>query len=137
MNKIKEFEFGNMIKKIKEKDIFLITTVIYFAIVLLYELFYCNFEYFTGIIENYNFSLYRIIVYCVIYLIYYKVKDKFIKPAVEALDSKVKCYFIDMIIILTVLLSIILLCIANKHLSVNIIITFIALLIFDLFVLYI
>ena len=137
MGKIQEFEFGNMLKKLKEKDIFIITTVIYFSIVLLYELFYCNFEYFVGKIQNYNFSLYRIIIYCVVYLIYYKVKDKFIKVAIETLNSKAKCYFIDMIVFFTVLLSVVLLCSAIKNLSVNIIIAFFALLIFNLFALYI
>lgn len=137
MNKISEFQFGNMLKKLKYKDIFLITTVIYSAIVLLYELFYCNFRFFTGAIENYNFSLYRIIVYCIIYFIYYKVKDKFINTAIETLKNKTKCYFIDIIIFLTILLSFVLICIAIKKLTINIIITFIALLIFNLFAIYI
>lgn len=134
---IKQFEFGKRIKKIKSKDIFLITTVIYCAIILLYELFYCNFRFFTGVIENYNFSLYRIIVYSVIYYIYYKFKDKFINSAVETLNNKVKCYFIDIIIFLTVLMSISLILIATEKLTINIIITFISLLIFNLFALYI
>lgn len=137
MDNIKNFEFGCMLKRLKEKDVFLITTVIYLAIILLYELFYCNFEYFTGIIQNYNFSAYRIIVYCVIYFLFYKLKDKFIKSAVEALNSKVKCYFIDMIIFFTILLSIPLIIIANKNLSVNITIAFISILIFNLFAIYI
>jgi hypothetical protein len=137
MDKIKKFEFGNMLKKLKEKDIFLITTIIYCSIILLYELFYCNFEYFLGIIRNYNFSLYRIIVYCVIYLVYYKVKDKFIRSAVETLNSKVKCYFIDITSFLTILLSILLLFVATKQLSVNITIAIISLLIFNLFTLYV
>ena len=135
--KINQFEFGKKIKKLEYKDIFLITTVIYFTIVLLYELFYCNFRYFTGAIQNYNFSLYRIISYCIIYLIYYKFKDKFIKPAIETLNNKIKCYFIDIIIALTILLSIVLICIAIKNLSINIVIAFIALLVFNLFALYI
>ena len=55
---INKFEFGNILKKLKDKDIFLITTVIYFAIVLLYELFYCNLRFFTGAIQSYNFCMY-------------------------------------------------------------------------------
>lgn len=134
---IKQFEFGKKIKKLQFKDIFLITTIIYCAIVLLYELFYCNFRFFTGAIQNYNFSLYRIVVYCIVYFIYYKFKDKFIKNAVETLNSKAKCYFIDIIIFLTILLFGVLICIALKNLSVNIIVAFIALLMFNLFALYI
>lgn len=134
---IKQFEFGNKIKKIGHKDIFLTTTIIYCVIVLLYELFYCNFRFFTGAIQSYNFSLYRIIVYCVVYFIYYKLKDKFINNAVETLNSKAKCCFIDIIIFFTILLSLVLICIAIKNLSVNIIIAFIALLMFNLFALYI
>lgn len=137
MNKIEEFQFGNMLKKLKNKDIFIITTLIYIAIVLLYELFYCNFEYFKGVIQNYNFSLYRIIVYCVVYIIYYKVKDKFINSAIETLNSKVKCYFIDIIIFATILLSMSLIYLAIKNLTVNIIIAFISILIFNLFAIYI
>ena len=136
-NYIKQFEFGKRIKRLEYKDIFLITTVIYCAIVLLYELFYCNFKFFTGAIDNYNFSLYRIISYCIIYLIYYKFRNKFIKPAIETLNNKIKCYFIDIIIFLTILLSIALIFIAIKKLSVNIIIAFISLLVFNLFALYI
>jgi len=74
MDKIKEDKLGNILKN---KDLIFITTVIYFAIITLYELFYCNFNFFTGKIENYNFSLYRIIMYIIIYLIYYKFKDEF------------------------------------------------------------
>jgi len=134
---IKQFEFGKKIKKLEYKDIFLITTVIYIAIVLLYELFYCNFRFFTGAILNYNFSLYRIIAYCVIYLIFYRLKDNFIKNAADTLNNKIKCYFIDMMIFLTILLSIALIYLAIKKLTINIIIVFIALLIFNLFALYI
>lgn len=137
MNNIKNFEFGCMLKKLKGKDICLITSVIYFTIILLYELFYCNFEYFTGVIYHYNFSLYRIIVYCIIYFIYYKVKDKFIKPALDTLNSKIKCYFIDIMLLFTILISISLIIIASRNLSVNITIAFISILIFNLFALYI
>jgi len=137
MNDIKKFEFGNIVKKTKDKDIFMITTVIYIAIVLLYELFYCNFRFFIGAIQNYNFSFYRIIVYCIVYFVYYKLKDKFIKSAIEALKSKVKCYFIDIIIALTIFLSIVLICSASKCLSVKIIVAFISLLVFNLFALYV
>lgn len=134
---LKQFEFGKKIKKLENKDIFLITTVIYCAIVLLYELFYCNFRFFTGAIQNYNFSLYRIIAYCIVYFIYYKFKDKFIKASVQTLNNKFKCYFVDIIIFLTILLSISLIFLAIKKLSINIIVAFISLLIFNLFALYI
>lgn len=137
MNKLKEFQFGNILKKLRDKDIFIITTVIYCTIFLLYELFYCNFRFFTGTIQNYNFSLYRIIVYFIIYLIYYKFKDKFINNAVETLNNKIKCYFIDMTFFFTILLSITLLCIASESLSINIIVSFISLLIFNLLAIYI
>ena len=134
---INKFEFGNILKKLKDKDIFLITTVIYFSIVLLYELFYCNLRFFTGAIQSYNFSLYRIIVYFIIYVVYYKVKDKFISSAVETLNNKIKCYFIDITIFLTVVLSIALIILSTKNMNINIIIAFISLLIFNLFALYI
>ena len=135
--KTKEIEIGSLIKRLKYKDVFLLTTVIYIAIVLLYELFYCNFRFFTGVIENYNFSLYRIIAYCTVYFIYYKFKDKFINNAIETLNSKVKCYFIDIVIFSTILLSASLIFIAIQKLTINIIIGFILLLVFNLFALYI
>ena len=134
---IKDFEFGKKIKNMNSKDIHLLTSIMYFAIVLLYELFYCNFNFFIGEITNYNFSIYRLIVYGIIYLIYYKFKDKFIEEAVNALNSKFKCYFIDIIIFLTILLSVSFLIVAVRNLNVNIVIAFISLLIFNLFAIYV
>jgi len=132
MDKIKEDKLGNILKN---KDLIFITTVIYFAIITLYELFYCNFNFFTGKIENYNFSLYRIIMYIIIYLIYYKFKDEFIKDAVDSLNNRFKRYFIYAVIFFTIFLSI--LVIYSKNFSVYTIVTFISILIFNLFAIYI
>ena len=138
MNKLKNFEFGNMLKKLKDKDLFFVTNIIYCAIILLYELFYCNFEFFTGIIKNYNFSIYRIIIYCFVYAIFYKFNDKLIKAAVDTLENKFKCCFIYIIFLVTaILISFGIIYLINIGLSINIVILFISLLIFNLFALYI
>lgn len=137
MNTLRQFEFINIFKKIKNKDLFLITSVIYFAIIFLYELFYCNFEFITGIIENYNFSLYRIIVYGFIYLIFYKIKDKFLDDAVDALNNKVKCYFVFIIFFFSIVFSISLTYLIAKNFSINIIVAIISIFVFNLFSLYV
>ena len=137
INKLKSIKVSNIFKQIKNKDIFIITSVIYLAIVILYELFYCNFEFITGIIQNYNLSIYRILTYCFIYFIFYKIKDQFIDEAVNALNSKVKCYFITMVFGLTILATIGLICYLCNNFSINIIMAFISILILNLFAIYI
>lgn len=86
--------------KLTKKDIFIITNIIFVAITFIYELFYCNFEYFFNEIQNYNFSIYRFIAYGVIYLIIYKFKDNFLFSAIEAFKIKEKGYFVNITIIL-------------------------------------
>lgn len=83
-NTTKQFDIGNLLRKIDTKDMQLITTVIYIANVVIFELLYCNYEYILKIIPQYNFSIYRIMMYIAVYCCFYKFKDKFISPALES-----------------------------------------------------
>lgn len=134
-----KFEIGTFLKKFTNKDIFTITTAIYFAIIVIYELFYCNFEFVLKIIPTYNFSLYRFIAYLIIYLVFYKFKDKFIERAIDGFQSKFKCYFVDIsiIIILSILIASLSLIIITKTFTISNIILFISGLMLSLLIFYI
>ena len=80
------------LQKSDKKSIFTITSVIYLAIILIYEFLYCNYEFVNSITTKFNFSIYRIIVYISIFFLFYKFKDRFIEQAIEGFKSKIKCY---------------------------------------------
>lgn len=136
--KNKTIQMEKPLKNLKQNDLFIITTVIYFAIALIYELFYCNYEFFTKQIEIYNFSIYRIIVYLGLFLIFYKFKDKFINDAIKSFDSNIKCNFIYITLVASLIFLIIILLTIyiNNTINLKIIISFIVLLIFNLFAIY-
>ena len=56
-----------------------ITIAIFGALILIFELFFCNSKYITGMQETYNFSLYRIIWYiaviCLFVIFFKKIMD--------------------------------------------------------------
>lgn len=81
-------------KKITNKGLTIITTILYSIIILTYELFYCNYELFHKTIVIYNFSIFRIISYIFFYIILYVFKDKFINVAIKTFDNKLKCKII-------------------------------------------
>ena len=138
-SKEEKIKVGVLLRKLTEKDIFFITTIIYFSIILLYELFYCNYEFFSKVIENYNFSIYRIILYIGIFAVFCKFKDKFIKSALSSFESEIKCYFTYIILALTLVLSIMLIVyiyVIQKNI-LNIVVLLISFLLFNLFAIYI
>lgn len=137
--KVEEHKICNLLKRLTDKDLFIITSVMYFALVIIYEMYYCNFEYFCKIIPQYNFSIYRVIVYIAIYLLMYKFKKKFIREAIEAFENNVKCYFVYSIGLLTVFITTLLIVLININQTINIkiIMLFISLLMFNLFSIYI
>ena len=128
----------NVFEKLTKRNLFTITSIIYLAIIVLYELFYCNYEFFFKIIPSYNFSIYRIVAYTVIYLLVWKFKDKFITSALETFNVKAKCRFLmvmlglNIVIILTgILISIM------NYISINFIMLLISFLMILLFAIYI
>lgn len=128
----------NVFEKLTKRNLLAITSVIYLAIILLYELFYCNYEFFFKIIPSYNFSIYRIIAYTVIYLLVYKFKDKFIDSALETFKLKAKCRFLMVIMFISVaiILAIIILSITN-YFSIYFVNLLISILLILLFAIYI
>lgn len=119
--------------KLTKKDIFIITNIIFVAIIFIYELFYCNFEYFFNGIKNYNLSIYRFIAYAVIYLLIYKFKDEFIDSAIEAFKIKQKGYLFN----ITILVELFVLIFLTSKIGMYIIILSIAMLLLLLFSIYI
>ncbi len=138
-NKLRDMKIGNQWKKVKQKDLFIITSIFYFAMVLIYELFYCNYEFFMHIIQSYNFSFYRIIVYFTIYILFIKFGNKFTNDAIKSFQNDIKCYIIDVVLALTMILSVILIIICNIHpiMNVRIIILILSFLLLNLFAIYV
>ena len=126
-----------LFNKIKNKDIFFITTIMYLGIILLYEFLYCNFEYFTEQIQDYNFSIYRIVIYVLSYCVFLKFKNTLIDEAIDSLKSKVKCFFLVIMFVFTIVLFIYLSINAMKDFNINIIIALLSLLMFNLFAIYV
>lgn len=135
----KQIKIEKLFKKIDKHDLLLITTALYIAIILAYELMYCNFEFITKSIPNYNFSVYRIISYFSIYLVFLKFKDKFIEQAIEGFQSQTKCLFVCAIFAITFSIAIggIIILNVNKTISLSIVILFIASFAFNLLAIYI
>lgn len=79
------------------------TIIISMISIFIYEICFCNLK--DIIINNtYNFSLYRIIMYIILALLYIKFSNKFIKEAEEILPKKKKiiCIYITISIIYTI-----------------------------------
>ena len=136
LEKIKEAETKKKVNKIDNSDniqkevrtinkklLEVLTFIIYFFAMIIFELGYCNFynvEYLlNGNMEafDYNFSLCRIIVYIVFMLILFCTRKKFIDEAVLVSKNKYKrimiyTYFVLAIIVLIASLVII---IINKN----------------------
>ncbi len=137
-NKGENRKLGNKLRKLTEKEIFIITSVLYIAIILLYELFYCNYEFFTKRLVHYNFSFYRLIVYISIFMVFLKFKNRLIKDVIDSFNSEIKCYFLDITLILTILFSIIIIINVNimKKINLYAIVSLISFLAFDIFAIY-
>ena len=137
-NKEKQLEVGTLLRKLDRKDMVLITTVIYIATVIIFELLYCNYEFVTKSITQYNLSIYRFIAYIAVYCVFYKFKDKFIEPALAGFKSKFKCFFVDIVLILTVIIATsgLIILFLRQSITIKSIIFFIALLNINLFTLY-
>ena len=137
-HKMKNIELGKNLRKLNEKDLFVITSIFYLAIILIYELFYCNYEFFMQKIQYYNFSFYRIIAYIFVYIIYIKFGNKFINSAIKSFENDIKCYVVDTVLMFTTIFSIIfiIICNINQIFNLRTIILFISILLVDLFVIY-
>lgn len=84
-----------LIKKEKNKDVDLFqasTILIILACMFLYEVGFCNLK--DIIVNNsYNFSLFRIVMYSVFGVLYYKFSGKFIEEAKKTFESKKKIIY--------------------------------------------
>lgn len=128
----------DIFEKITKKDLLVITSAIYVAIILLYELFYCNYQFFLKIVPNYNFSIYRLIMYIAIYFIIYKFKDKFMAKALETFKTKWKSVLIISVLAITVIMTVAIINLSIKYyLSIAYINLMISLLLILLFTLYV
>lgn len=126
-------------KNITNKLFTIITTILYFIIILCYEIFYCNFEFINKIINTYNFSIFRIIMYIIFYLIYYIFKDRFIDEALKSFNNNVKRKIIFFEIVISIIILIFIICsiIINKQYNIYQIIGIITLILSNIFILYI
>lgn len=81
----------------------IITIIISMISIFIYEICFCNLKDIV-INKTYNFSLYRIIMYIILALLYIKFSSKFIKEAEEILPKKKKliCVYIAISIIYTI-----------------------------------
>lgn len=81
----------------------IVTIIILMIIIFIYEICFCNLK---DIIINktYNFSLYRIVTYIILAILYIKFSNKFIKEAEQTLPKKKKiiCIYVVISIIYTI-----------------------------------
>ena len=132
-------------KIINEKSIKIYTLIIGLISMVLFELGYCNSELLANsILKNgnpleYNFSLCRIIIYIAIIAIYMIVQKHFVKSALEVAENKYKRIFIyssSMIAILITVIAIFV-CIKKPLYFRGMTIGMMAVLMFNLFIIYI
>ena len=132
-------------KIINEKSIKIYTLIIGLISMVLFELGYCNSELLANsILKNgnpleYNFSLCRIIIYIAIIAIYMIVQKHFVKSALDVAENKYKRIFIyssSIIAILTILIAIFV-CIKKPLYFRGMTIGMMAVLMFNLFIIYI
>lgn len=81
----------------------IVTIIISMISIFIYEICFCNLRDIV-INKTYNFSLFRIIVYIILVILYIKFSNKFIKEAEQALPEKKKiiCIYITISIIYTI-----------------------------------
>lgn len=128
-----------MINKIKNNKIHIITSILYFAIIIIYELLYCNFSWIKNLDLTYNFSFFRIIMYIFFYVIYFLLKNKFIDNIKKSFENKTKSGLTYVLsLISTVLLFSIIGCIfILKEIFLWQVVAMLSILLFDLFLIYI
>lgn len=132
-------------KIINETSIKIYSLIIAALAMLMFELGYCNNELLINVIMKtgnpvqYNFSLCRIIVYVLIFVIYMLVNKKFINPALEVAENKYKRVFIYIVSIMTILITVIAIaiCIKNPLLFRGMTIGILATLMSNLFIIYV
>ena len=132
-------------KIINEKSIKIYTLIVGIISMLLFELGYCNCELLansilkTGNPLEYNFSLCRIIIYIAIIAIYMIVQKHFVKSALEVAENKYKTIFIYSSSIIAILITVIAIfvCIKKPLYFRGMTIGMMAVLMFNLFIIYI
>ena len=92
---------------INKKTINIITILLYLMSMLIFELLYCNsaniINLFQGQEITYNFSLCRVVMYILFFVLYFIFKNKFIEEALKVSENKYKRVFIYLSIIATIL----------------------------------
>lgn len=94
--------------KIK-KSIFIITTILYFISIIIFEMFFCNSELMNNIFRNtnidtqYNFSLFRLLLYIAFFVALFLGRKYLIKDVLEENKSKVKKVIIILYSIVAIL----------------------------------
>lgn len=123
----------------KELKLNLITSILYLLVISTYEILYCNCGWARGITNTYNFSIFRIVMYIIFYLIYFIFKNKFIDSVIESFESKTKkiCTGTFIAISTIILCFFIINMIIWKTILLWQVITVITILLFDLFLIYI
>ena len=74
-----------------EKMLKITTLCLYLCIILVYELLFCNYKFILSE-GNYNFSVFRIVIYIVVIILYFMFSKKMIQQTIETFDSKFKKY---------------------------------------------
>ena len=125
-------------EKIK-KQLLAITAIIFLTIIVLYELFYCNFQYFSKEITEYNFSFFRIIAYITVGILLYKFRNYFINEAIKDWDNKIKEMVLYIVVEFSVFLlaGILFITISQKVITIRIILLLITIMLLNLFVIYV
>lgn len=82
-------------KKLKEKLVKIYTSIIIFVSMFVFELGYCNAEFFKNLITKevnavYNFSLCRIVIYAIVLIVYFVFRKKILEDAIEVSTNKYK-----------------------------------------------
>ena len=84
---MKNILFNKLINLIKN-NLKKISSVLYFVVILIYELFYCNGQIFNG--GNYNFSLCRAILYILFFVMIFIFSNKFLENIENSFENRLK-----------------------------------------------
>lgn len=119
----------------KGKIIIICTSMIYYFVILFYELFYCNFRFMAGAINTYNFSLFRVVMYIAIYALCFIYLKKNIEGIEKSFTNKTKQAFTIVLgaVANTILLYLIF---GQKQMTLSYVVSVISILLLDLFLIY-
>lgn len=133
-----------MNKIINKKSITVCTILIYLLMICIFEIGYCNSNFFINQLVNkttisYNFSLVRIIFYLLTFIIYIIVKDKFIEEAMKVANNEYKRFFIYISIVISILIFVFytIVVIHNPYLIRSMTIGMMTVLMFTIFIIYV